>query len=107
VSSSEGKEKASRATIEGVLDELRSVVAEAEEFLTTTDEEGHGPAERIRARVEDSLSKVKTRLDDAELGERAKAGGKAVDDYVRENPWIAAVVAVGIGFLIGRSGRRD
>lgn len=99
--------QAGRAAIEELLDELRSVVAEAEEFLTTTDDAGRGPGERIRARVEDSLSKVKTRLDDANLGERAKAGSKAVDDYVRENPWMAAVVAVGIGFLIGRSGRRD
>jgi ElaB/YqjD/DUF883 family membrane-anchored ribosome-binding protein len=30
----------------------------------------------------------------------------SADDYVRENPWTAVAVAVGIGFLLGAINRR-
>jgi ElaB/YqjD/DUF883 family membrane-anchored ribosome-binding protein len=90
-----------------MLDELRSLVSEAEDLLGTAEEDSAGPFDAIRSRVEASLGKVKDRLDESEIGARAKSAGKTADAYVRENPWTAVAIAVGLGYLIGRIGRRD
>ena len=31
----------------------------------------------------------------------SKEGGKKVDQYVKENPWLTAVIALSIGFITG------
>ena len=105
---STSKAKTRRATIEEMLDELRSLVSEAEDLLGTAEEESDGPFDAMKDRIGASLDKVKEKLNGAdELGEKARAAGQAADAYVKENPWTAVAVAVGVGYLIGRIGRRD
>lgn len=105
---SSAKARTQRATIEEMLDELRSLVSEAEGVLHAAGDDSDAPFQGIRERVEGALGKVKERFEGAvHLGERAKSAGKAADAYVRDNPWAAVAIAVGLGYLIGRAGRRD
>ena len=109
MSSSKTRGRTERATIEELLGELRSLVNEAEDLLRTAgDDESDGPLDAIRDRVEAAMGKVRERLEGAEeVGERARAAGRTADAYVRDNPWAAIAVAVGLGYLVGRIGRRD
>ena len=105
---SSSRSKTRRATIEEMLDELRSLVSEAEDLLGTAEDESDGPFDAMKDRIEASLGKVKDTFHDAEgLGDKARVAGQAADAYVKENPWTAVAVAVGVGYLIGRIGRRD
>ena len=65
--------------------------------------------DEVRARVEETLDGARERLKAAGEGraERVKAVAKSADSYVRDNPWVAVAVAVGLGYLIGRASRRD
>ena len=91
-----------------LIDDLRAVVRDAEELLRATEGHASERVEEIRARAQDSLEGAKERLrtigDDAE--QKVRAAAHSTDDYVRENPWKAVAIAVGVGFLIGSLGRR-
>jgi len=96
------------AQTDKLLADLRLVVADAEELLrTTAGEAGEGAAE-LRARVMASLARAREGLAQAQENAvaRARAAGRAADDYVHENPWrsigLAAACGLAIGLLIGR-----
>ncbi len=99
---------AHEATVDDLVDDLKAVVRDAEALLRAT--EGHAGEKiaEVRARAEASLESAKERLKDAgnEFGERARSAARTTDAYVRENPWTAIAIAVGIGFLIGSETRR-
>ena len=91
-----------------LVEDLKAVVADAEELLSlTADQAGEGAA-KLRSRVQERLHGARERLAAAQESavERAKAAGQAADHYVHEKPWqaIGAAAAVGmvIGLLIGR-----
>ena len=83
--------------------DLRLVVADAEELLrTTAGQAGEGAAE-LRAKVQASLARARDSLaqaQDAAIA-KARAAGRAADDYVHENPWRSIGVAAGFGLLVG------
>jgi ElaB/YqjD/DUF883 family membrane-anchored ribosome-binding protein len=88
--------------------DLHSVVAEAEALLkATAGQAGEGSAE-LRARVQDSLDRARRHLLDLQDAavERARAAGRAADDYVHDKPWqmigLAAAVGVLLGLLLSR-----
>ena len=62
----------------------------------------------VRQKAEQSVAAAKKVMSDADarLIVRTKAAVKATDDYVHDRPWKAAAVAaglaLGIGFLLGR-----
>ncbi len=91
-----------------LIDDLRAIARDAEELLRATEGHASERVEEIRARAQESLEGAKERLrtigDDAE--QRVRTAARSTDDYVRENPWKAIAIAVGIGFLIGSFGRR-
>lgn len=96
------------AQTDKLLADLRLVVADAEELLrTTAGQAGEGAAE-LRARVQASLANARDGLAQAQEAalERARAAGRAADDYVHENPWrsigVAAACGLVVGLLIGR-----
>ena len=96
------------AQTDKLLADLRLVVADAEELLrTTAGQAGEGAAE-LRARVQASLASAREGLAQAqEAGlAKARAAGRAADDYVHENPWrsigFAAACGLVVGLLIGR-----
>jgi ElaB/YqjD/DUF883 family membrane-anchored ribosome-binding protein len=91
------------AQTDKLMADLRLVVADAEELLrTTAGQAGEGAAE-LRAKVQASLARARDSLaqaQDAAIA-KARAAGRAADDYVHENPWRSIGVAAGFGLLVG------
>jgi len=91
------------AQTDKLLADLRLVVADAEELLrTSAGEAGEGVSE-LRAKVQASLDRARQGLMQAQEATlaRARAAGRAADDYVHENPWRSIGVAAGFGLVIG------
>jgi len=96
------------ASKEKLMEDLRLVVADAEELLRATASQAGEGAVAARARIQESLQVVKGRLSAAEAAviERARQAAKATDQYVHDNPWqsigISACAGVIVGMLIAR-----
>lgn len=90
-------------TTEKLMQDLKTVVGDAEELLKATAAQSGEQIGRIRARAEDSLRTARARMKDvtqvAEAQAREVAG--EVDRRVREQPWTAIGVAAGLGLLMG------
>ena len=85
-----------------LMEDLRAVVAGAEELLkATTDQTGERIA-AARGKAEESLKAAKVRLDEQEAAvmRKTKAAAKATEDYFRANPWKAVGIAAGAGFVL-------
>jgi len=95
-------------TKDKLVEDLRVVVADAEELLRATAGQAGDKIAAARERIQDSLASAKVRLAAAEeaIVEKTKLAARATDEYVQENPWkavgIAACVGVIVGMLIGR-----
>lgn len=74
------------------MDELRAVIADAEELLRVTADQAGPKVQEVRARAEESLKNAREHLQGA---------GRQLDAQVRENPWAAVGIAAGIGLLVG------
>ena len=86
-----------------LVNDIKLVIADAEELLlATADQTGDRIAE-LRARIKDRLLAAQIRLEAAEavLLEKTRAAARATDDFVHENPWQAVGIGAGIGFLLG------
>lgn len=96
------------ASKEKLMEDLRLVVADAEELLRATASQAGEGAVAARARIQESLQVVKGRLTAAENAviERGRQAAKATDQYVHNNPWqsigISACAGVIVGMLIAR-----
>lgn len=96
------------ATKEQFIDELRSMVKDAEELLLTTSNQVGEGAATARARIQKSLEVIKERLVAAETAvvERTRQAAKVTDQYVHKNPWqsigISACAGVIVGMLVAR-----
>lgn len=86
-------------TAEEVLDELRSLVSEAEKILAQTPQGACNCDTPLRERLE----AAQERLSAVYRGTKQKvvAGAKYADETVRENPYQSMAVALGIGVLVG------
>jgi ElaB/YqjD/DUF883 family membrane-anchored ribosome-binding protein len=88
--------------------EIKEVMIDAEALLAATIDTGDKKIAEIRAKSEQSLSRVRARLESLQNDVlfNVKAATKATDTYVHENPWraigFAASLGVVIGLLIGR-----
>ena len=82
-----------------LLNELRSLVAEAEKLMGDTAEQSEDTISALRSRFESAQERV------AELytGARKKviAGAKYTDEAIRENPYQSLAIALGAGLLVG------
>ena len=92
-----------------LFDDVKVVVADAEELLRATAGQGGDKLAQVRAKTEESIRVVKERIASAqaELVARTREPAKATDVYVHENPWeavgVAAAAGLVVGLLIGRS----
>jgi len=77
---------------DNLLDDLRAVIAGAEELLRATADQGGAKVEEVRVRTEETLRAARARLEDT---------GRRLDGQVREHPWTAVGVAAGIGLIVG------
>ena len=75
-----------------MMDDLRAVVADAEELLRATADEAGPKIQEVRARAEESLRAAREHL---------KGAGAELDSQVRANPWAAVGIAAGVGLIIG------
>ena len=93
---------------EKLMEDLRMVVADAEELLKATANQAGDQIMTVRSKASDSLRAAKARLAEAQAlaVERIKVAAQTPDHYVHEKPWqsigIAATVGILIGVLIGR-----
>lgn len=91
------------ATQEKLMQDLRVMVADAEELLRATAGQTGDKVVAVRERVQQNLAMAKARLVEVEQAvvARAKQAAQATDDYVHENPWRAVGVAAGVGLIFG------
>ena len=91
-----------------LMEDLRAVVAGAEELLkATTDQTGERIA-AARGKAEESLKAAKVRLDEQEAAvmKKTKAVAKATENYVRDNPWKAMGIVAVVGLVLGILAKR-
>ena len=98
----------SEASTRKLMDDLRTVVADAEALLNATAHDASEKARDARQRATGSVEQARKRLEELEeeLRARAKAAADDAGRYVKDNPWqsigIAAAVGVVIGLILGR-----
>jgi ElaB/YqjD/DUF883 family membrane-anchored ribosome-binding protein len=86
-----------------LMQDLRAVVADAEELLKVTASQGGERVEKIRARAEESVRNARSRIQSAghDLEAAAQAAARDVNAQVRESPWTALGIAAGVGLIVG------
>lgn len=104
----DSKHSSITASKEKLMEDLRLVMADAEELLRATANQAGEGAIAVRARIQDNLKIVKERLGNAEAAviDRTRQAAKAADQYVHDSPWqaigISACAGVVVGMLIAR-----
>ncbi|BBI99865.1 membrane protein [Ferrigenium kumadai] len=88
---------------ERLMQDLRVIVADAEELLRATAGQAGDKVASARERIQESLDVARERLASAEQAvvEKTRLAAKATDEYVHENPWKSIGIAAGAGLLIG------
>lgn len=88
---------------EKLMQDLRVVVADAEELLRATAGQAGEKVSSARERIQENLAAAKERLVAAEeaVVAKTKQAAKATDDYVHENPWKAVGIGAGVGLIVG------
>ena len=90
-------------TREKLVSDLMLVIGDAEALLGATAHQAGEKVAAARARMQQTIVAARARA--AELGsvtlDRAKAAGRATDDFVRENPWQAVGIGAAVGVILG------
>lgn len=88
---------------EQLIDDLKTVVADAEALLKATVNQGGDELAAVRGKAEKSIMGMKAKLADEQAAMVAfsKDAAKAADVYVHLYPWTAVGVAAGVGLLVG------
>lgn len=81
---------------EDVKAEINRIIQKAEPIVKEIGEAISQEAEKIFGNMTGDFS---SRINSVIQG--SKEGGKKVDQYVKENPWLTAVIALSIGFITG------
>ena len=92
---------AAQNNTEKVVGDLGNLVADAEELLRAIATQAGDKIAEARQRIEQSLSEGKRALADANLVQKSKEAANLVDDYVRDTPWNAIAIGVGVGLILG------
>jgi len=94
--------EAEQVTKKKLMEDLRAVVAGAEELLKATADQTGERVAAARGKAEESLKAAKARLDEQEaaLMVKTKTVAKCTEDYVRDNPWRALGIAAAAGFVL-------
>jgi ElaB/YqjD/DUF883 family membrane-anchored ribosome-binding protein len=92
-----------RVTRGKLLEDLRAVVADAEELVKATANQTEERIAAARVKAEESLKAAKARLAEEEgaVMAKTKAAAKAADAYVRADPWMAVGIAAVAGLFLG------
>jgi ElaB/YqjD/DUF883 family membrane-anchored ribosome-binding protein len=100
--------EAEQVSMGELMEDLRAVVADAEELLKATADQTGERIVAARGKAEESLKAAKARLDEQEAAvvAKTKAVAKATEDYVRDNPWKAMGIAAAAGLVLGILAKR-
>ena len=92
-----------QVTTDKLMQDLRVVVGDAEELLKVTASQGGEKMQQLRARTEESLRGVRTRLEAAgqDMDRATREAARQVDAQVHEHPWTAVGIAAGLGVVLG------
>lgn len=90
-------------TKEKLAQDLKIVIADAEELLRATASQAGEKVSVARDRIQESLRQAKIKLAEVEdaLLDKGKQAARATDEYVHDHPWKAVGIAAGIGLLVG------
>ena len=93
----------SEVTGDQLIDDLKTVMSDAEALLKATSAQTGEKIQEVRARAEESLRVAKQRLTAAEEEalRRAREIADATEEYVRDNPWQSVGIAAGVGLVVG------
>jgi len=85
------------------MDDLTTLIRDAESLLKATAAETGGKVAEVRARAEESVRQARARLAgmEEEALERVRAAAGEADQYVRGNPWQAVGIAAAVGLVLG------
>jgi ElaB/YqjD/DUF883 family membrane-anchored ribosome-binding protein len=86
-------------TNEQLVDDLRNVLAEAEDLLGPGSSVPARQAARLRQRLAHMQEKLTARAQNA--ADATRQAAKDADVWVHDNPWQSVGVAAGIGMLFG------
>lgn len=88
---------------EKLMQDLRVVMADAEELLRATAVQAGEKVSAARERIQENLAAAKVRLAAAQetVVARTRQAANATDEYVHENPWKAVGIGAGVGLIIG------
>jgi ElaB/YqjD/DUF883 family membrane-anchored ribosome-binding protein len=94
--------EAEQVTMGELMEDLRAVVADAEELLKATADQTGERIAAARGKAEESVKAAKVRLDEQEAAvvAKTKAAARSTEDYVRDNPWKAIGIAAAAGFVL-------
>jgi ElaB/YqjD/DUF883 family membrane-anchored ribosome-binding protein len=92
-----------RLTADQLIEDLQTVIRDAEGLLRATAAQGGEKIQEVRTRAEESVRQAKDRLAGIERDalQRAEALATDADQFVRSNPWQAVGVAAGVGLVLG------
>ncbi|OGA54913.1 MAG: hypothetical protein A3F77_02650 [Betaproteobacteria bacterium RIFCSPLOWO2_12_FULL_67_28] len=90
-------------TTDKLVQDLRTLVADAEDLVKATAAETGERIKGARTRLEDNLRLARARLADAEqaLLEKSRVAAAVTDRFAHDNPWQIAGIAAGLGLLLG------
>jgi ElaB/YqjD/DUF883 family membrane-anchored ribosome-binding protein len=103
-----GEAEGGKVNSKKLMEDLRAVVADAEELLKATAGETGERIKAARVKAEESLKTARARIaaQEAVLLAKTKAMAADAEEYVRANPWkgvgMAAVAGLILGLLIAR-----
>jgi len=94
---------AGQVTKERLMEDLRVVVADAEELLKVTASQTGEKISAARIKAGESLQVAKARLAEAHesVVEKVKDVARDTDDYVHDNPWQSVGIAAAVGLVLG------
>lgn len=83
--------------------DMRNVVSEVEDLLTTVGSEGSAASREVKERAARAISAAKERLAsiDGQVRTTARHAVEATDDYVHDRPWNAVLGGALVGLLVG------
>jgi len=86
-----------------LLQDLKTVVEDAEALLQATAAQTGERIDTVRSRAQESLQRARTRLAEVEGDARnqVREVAASTDEYVRRNPWQAMGIAAGFALLLG------
>ena len=94
---------ATTVTKEKLVEDLKIVIADAEDLLRATASQTGEKISAAREKVQDSLDRAKIGLGDIEdiVMDTGKQAARATDEYVQAHPWQAVGIAAAVGLVIG------